>query len=208
MKRRVHRFLWLAFAAIGVAILISLPVIWGDLVYPLKYQDLILQESKEFNVPPTLIAGVIYTESHFNPDATSPIGARGLMQIMPATAAGIAARLSDTSYTADKLFDPATNIRYGTYYLRNLLDRFNNDTDVILVAYNGGAAAANRYQVSHDASIPLETSAYVVKVKRARDAYAQLYGEDLGTNIGDRLKQAPPQTLWDKLFGWLFAPPA
>ncbi len=206
MKRRIHRFLWLGFAAIGVGILISLPVIWGDLVYPLRYQDIILRASQEFDVPPTLITGVIYTESHFNPNATSPVGARGLMQIMPGTAAGIANRLNDETYSVDKLYDPALNIRYGTYYLRNLLDRFNNDTDVILVAYNGGAAVANRYQLSRDAIIPLETSGFIVKVKRARDAYASLYGEDLGTNIGDRIKQAPPQTLWEKMFGWLFNP--
>lgn len=205
MKRRIRRFLWLAFAAAGVAVLISLPIIWGDLVYPLRYQDFILSSAKEFNIPPTLVAGVIYTESHFNPDAVSGGGARGLMQIMPATGAGIAAALNDPSYTADKLYDPATNIRYGTYYLRNLLDRFNNDTDVVLVAYNGGAAVANRYEISRAAPIPLETSAYIVKVKRAETAYAQIYGEDLGTDIGDRLKAAPPQTLWQKVFGWLFS---
>lgn len=210
-QRRMRRTLWLLFATLGVLVLFFLPRIWGDLVYPLRYQDHILKYSKEFNVPPTLIAGVIYTESHYNPVATSRVGARGLMQIMPATGAGLARQLGDGSYSVEKLYDPETNIRYGTYYLRSLLDTYGNDVDVVLVAYNGGSSAANRYQASRSANIPLETSGFIVKVKRARDNYAQIYGTDLSagsaTTLADlsgKVKKEETKTFWDQMFGWLF----
>lgn len=204
MQRLLRRLGWIAFALIGVTILASLPSIWGDLVYPLRYQEEILRSSTEFNLPPSLVAGVIFTESHFNPQATSRVGARGLMQLMPATAAGIAQRLEDPNFTPDKLYDPATNIRYGSYYLRNLLDRYNGDIDVALAGYNGGPGVAGRYAISRDAPIPLETSGFIVKVKRARDTYSKIYGQDLASNIGEKLRQEEPKTLFDKVFGWIF----
>lgn len=208
LKRRIKRILWLCFALTGILIIISLPHIWADLVYPLRYEAEISQAATEFNLPPPLIAGVIYTESHFNPNALSPVGARGLMQIMPATGAGIAASLGESDYSHDKLYDPKINIRYGSYYLRSLLDRYSNDLDVVLVAYNGGSSVANRYQLSRATTIPLETSGFIGKVKRARDAYEKIYGSTLtqnaGSNLSDQLKKQEEKTLWDQIFGWLF----
>lgn len=206
MSRRVHRILWLLFAATGVLVLLSLPNIWADLVYPLPtpIADNILASSEEFNVSPSLVAGVIYVESHYNPKATSRVGARGLMQIMPATARGISNRLSDVGFTEDKLYEPATNIRYGTFYLHELLDGYGNNLDLVLAAYNGGGAVANRLAASGTSAIPLETASFIVKVKHAQETYARLYGEDLGSHIGDDLRQEEPVSLWDRIFGRLF----
>lgn len=212
--RRIRRLLWLLFAASGVLVLVLLPKIWGDLVYPLRYKEEILTAAKEFNLEPTLITGVIFTESHFNPRATSRVGARGLMQLMPGTAAGIANKLGDTSYTADKLYEPATNIRYGSYYLRSLLDRYG-EVDVVLVGYNGGPGVANRYAVSRSAPIPQESAQFITKVKRARDAYTELYGADLSrapadpsaprSDLATKLKREDqPRSFWDQLFSWVF----
>ncbi len=191
-------------------ILLSLPNIWADLVYPLPQPiaDSILTSAREFNVPPSLVAGVIYVESHYNVKATSRVGARGLMQIMPATARGIANRLGETGFSEDQLYDPAVNVRYGTFYLHELLDGYNNNLDLVLAAYNGGGAAANRLAASGTGAIPLETAGFIVKVKNAQATYIRLYGEDLGTktssNIGEKLRQTEPTSLWDRIFGRLF----
>jgi len=206
MRRTIRRALWLAFALIVTIVLVLLPKIWSDLVYPLKYENFIIQSAAEFNLPPTLLAGLIFTESRFNERATSHVGARGLTQVMPATGAGIAARLGITDFSPDDLYDPATSIRFGAYYVRNLLDRYNNVVEVALAGYNGGPGVANRYQADRNASIPAETSGFIVKVLKHRDIYAGLYGENLnkGTDIEVELRQEEPKTLWDQVFGWLF----
>lgn len=213
-QRRVRRILWLTLAAIGVLVLVLLPKIWGDLVYPLRYQEQILAAAEEFNLEPTFICGVIFTESHFNPQATSRVGARGLMQIMPATAVGIARQLGVENFTVDQLYDPNVNIRFGSYYLRNLLDRYS-ETDVVLAAYNGGPGVANRYAASRSAPIPQETAGFIVKVKRAQAKYLELYGAKLGylppeptptrLDLENQLKEATQQpSFWDRLIGWIF----
>lgn len=206
IQRTVRRTLWIVFALAITIILVLLPRIWSDLVYPLRYENLIIQSAAEFNIPPTLLAGLIFTESRFNERATSHVGARGLTQIMPATGAGIASRLGDTDYTADKLYEPATAIRYGAYYVRNLLDRYGNDVDVALAGYNGGPGVATRYQADRNASIPAETAGFIIKVKRHRDIYRDLYGEGLitGSDISGQIRQTEPPTLWENVFGWLF----
>lgn len=206
MKQQRWRRLFLAlFAFSGIVLILVLPRIWGDLIYPLDYEVLILDASEEYQVSPTLVAAVIYTESRFNHQAISRVGARGLMQIMPATGQGIAKRLGDTSFTTDHLFDPATNIRYGTYYLRYLLDRYDNEIDLALAAYNGGGAAANRFRESPHL-VPSETLGYVSKVQRSELRYRELYGESLGKDIANQLKEETPPTLWQRVFGWLFNP--
>ncbi|MBI4175103.1 lytic transglycosylase domain-containing protein [Candidatus Berkelbacteria bacterium] len=204
-RRSLHRLIWLAFAGLALIILLLLPNIWADLVYPLKYETYILQAAAEFDLPPTLIAGVIYTESRFNEKATSHVGARGLMQIMPGTGAGIAQNLGEGDlYTADKLYDPAINIRYGSYYLRNLHDRYNNNLEAVLAAYNGGPGAAGNYLETGTAYLPRETIGFIGKVKAARDTYEQIYGVDLGSNITEQIQQPAERSLWDRVFGWLF----
>ena len=215
-QRRLRRIMWLIFAVSGVIILELLPKIWGDLVYPLRYQEDILKAAAEFNLEPTFITGVIFTESHFNPQATSRVGARGLMQIMPATAAGIARQLGVEDFSVDQLYDPAINIRFGSYYLRNLLDRYT-EKDVVLAAYNGGPGVANRYAASRSAPIPQETSNFIGKVKRAQEKYRELYGDDLSregsvattppkSDLESKLKrEAQPPSFWHQVVGWLFA---
>lgn len=204
-QHRLRRLILALFALLGVGLILVLPRIWGDLVYPLDHEVLILDASEQYQVSPTLVAAVIYTESRFNDRAVSRVGARGLMQIMPATGAGIAKRLGEADFNTDQLFDPATNIRYGTYYLRYLLDRYDNQIDLALAAYNGGGAAANRFRESPHL-VPSETLGYVSKVQRSELRYRELYGESLGKDIANQLKEEAPPTLWEKVFGWLFNP--
>lgn len=185
---------WLKITiALGVLLIISVivyfyfPKIWGSVVYPLDYEEFIVKYSKQYNVDPTFAAAVIYTESHFNADSVSRVGARGLMQIMPATAVGIAERIGDSR--VGDLFDPETNIRYGIFYLREKLDMYNNDIDAVLTAYNAGGSVADRYVISRDIALPNETIGFIKTVRNAQSMYQQLYADRFTEeNVAEKLK--------------------
>ena len=122
------------------------------------YADLFAQAGARHGVSPALLAGVAKTESGFNSSAVSPVGAQGLMQFMPATAAGLRVDAAD----------PASAIDGAARYLRSLTDRFGS-TDLALAAYNAGPGA-----VSRAGGIPpyTETQAFVRKVTTAAEAYS------------------------------------
>jgi soluble lytic murein transglycosylase-like protein len=124
------------------------------------YADLIAASAREHGVAPELVASVIAIESNFNPNAVSWRSARGLMQLMPETAA----RLGVTH-----VFDPRENIEAGTRYLKELLVRYNGDLALTLAAYNAGPDRVEQYR-----SIPPypETRAYV---RRVTEKFRQTY---------------------------------
>ena len=168
--------------------------------FQLKYVDLIQKYSEEYNLEPTYVAAVIYTESKYRERAVSGVGARGLMQIMPNTAADIANDLGEAfdpnrAEDLEKLYDPETSIRYGCYYLRKLLDTEWADQNpaVALAAYNGGPENAKKWLKEYmlDSSgkiayIPYpETSNYVKRVLQAQKVYAFLYSEQLKKTTED-----------------------
>ncbi|MEW5768007.1 MAG: lytic transglycosylase domain-containing protein [bacterium] len=116
------------------------------------YSSLINTYAQKYNLDSALIEAVINTESDFNPEAVSPKGALGLMQLMPATVRELG---------VTNPFDPAQNIEGGTRYLRSLLDEFKGDLPLALAAYNAGAKT-----VKEQGGIPpfKETQDYVKKV--------------------------------------------
>lgn len=123
------------------------------------YDDLIAQSAARNGVDPALLKGLIRQESNFDPDAGSPAGARGLTQLMPATAAG----LGVTDVT-----DPAQAIEGGAKYLRKQLDAFGGSVPEALAAYNAGPGAVR----THGGVPPFaETQNYVRQVQAFADAY-------------------------------------
>jgi len=157
---------------------------WGmQQIYPLRYEALIAHYSDERDLDVFLVKGLIQAESSFNPDAVSWMGAAGLMQIMPNTADWLAERMGINISEGD-LFNPAFNIRMGTYYLRLLIDMFEH-IDTALAAYNAGMGNVRNWlgQISYSYdgetlhTIPFpETREYVVRVNRYMEIYRELYG--------------------------------
>jgi soluble lytic murein transglycosylase len=150
---------------------------------PLQYEDIIRQQARDKGVDPALIAAVIYAESRFR-DATSPAGARGLMQITPATAEVIARRSGGTRFVQGDLATPQINIAYGTYHLRWLLDRYHGDVPLAVAAYNAGEGNVDHWRREGRArrdAIPFpETREYVRRVLDARARYRLEYAAELG----------------------------
>ena len=190
-RRRLGVLLFVA--ALAAIALISLKP-WADkavqeITLPLRHEDIIRQQAQEKDLDPSLIAGVIYVESRFR-DQTSHAGAKGLMQLMPATADYIAHKSGGTRFVQGDLATPQINIAYGSWYLRYLLNRYNGNTALALAAYNAGEGkvdgwwreAADRgenFTVADHIPFP-ETRAYVTKVLDARRKYRREYARELG----------------------------
>ncbi|MBQ7487598.1 MAG: lytic transglycosylase domain-containing protein, partial [Clostridia bacterium] len=153
--------------------------------HPLYYGDLIMSYASRQDLDPALVAAVILCESSYNPKAESRLGARGLMQLMQDTAFWIAHKLGeDRAYSFDLLFDPETNIRFGTWYLGYLSRRYNGDPMKMICAYHAGQGNVDAWlknpQYSPDgvtlAAIPTEdTTTYTNRVLHARDVYEKYY---------------------------------
>lgn len=128
-----------------------------------QYKDEIEREAQRFNVDPALVRAVIHAESAFNPQARSPKGAQGLMQLMPPTAADLG---------VTNAMDISQNIYGGVKYLAWMLERFNGDTRLATAAYNAGPGAVQQY-----GGIPpfAETQAYTERVAILHQRYRQLY---------------------------------
>src|SRR6476469_4598339 len=129
-----------------------------------------------------LIAALIYSESKFS-EATSSAGAGGLLQITPEAAKYIEKQSGGTTFKLSDLSNPELNIRYGTFLLRELLDRYDGDEAAALAAYNAGPGNADKWGGA-DLSveeIPFpETRAYVEEVLEKRDEYRRKYAKELG----------------------------
>ncbi len=153
-----------------------------EFTLPLRHEDIIRQQAADKGVPADLIAAVIYSESRFR-DQTSHAGARGLMQITPATAKLIERLSGGQTFNFEDLSNPDINIRYGTYYLRYLIDKFGDNVVAALAAYNAGetnvtAWGGSSLQVD-DIPFP-ETRGYVEDVLDKRVEYARHYRHELG----------------------------
>jgi len=159
------------------------------LFFPVAYGATITTYAAENNLDPRLVAALIKIESGFRPGASSPKGALGLMQVMPDTGRWAAAQLGLTGFTPDSLYDPATNIRIGCWYLAQLQRMFGGRPVLVLIAYNAGdhkardwfpGPAAGQGDTALITRIPYqETRLFVQKVLLAYTFYQRLYDRNL-----------------------------
>ena len=156
------------------------------LAYQRPFEGLVREAAQKYKLDPHLIWAVMREESHFRADVDSWVGARGLMQIMPATGQEIAGR-KGVEITDNDLLNPEINIDFGAFYLRLMLDNFDGDVDKALAAYNGGQGNVRRWSRSPLGTTPedfpsvitfLETREYVTKVLNSYHTYNWLYGEN------------------------------
>jgi soluble lytic murein transglycosylase len=152
--------------------------------YPLRYEQIVRGHADNYHLDPALLAAVIYTESRFRADAESSAGAIGLMQLLPETAKGIAVRTGGKQFVVADLYDPEINVRYGSWYLRHLLDRYDDDERTALAAYHAGQGNVDGWRRAGRGIAFPETRAYVDKVIHVRQIYADAYGDELSASSG------------------------
>lgn len=163
-----------------------------DLRYLTPYRDLAESYAHKNDLDPALVYGLMRQESRFMDYARSSVGARGLMQIMPATARWIARHMGLGRKAHARYADPDVNIKFGTYYLKSLLTSFDNSAVLATAGYNAGPGRSRKWQADkplegavYVESIPIpETREYVKKVL----ANAMFYSQRLGLQ-GDTLKE-------------------
>ena len=187
------------------------------LAYPQGYWDSIVAYSRKYGQDPYLVAAIIRQESQFHPEAMSPAGARGVMQVMPATGEWIAQNIRLQGFDRTKLFESDMAINLGTWYIAHLMKRFKGDPLLVAAAYNAGPEAVAAW-ISRSGgilerdefveAIPFsETRGYVKKVLRNYFEYQRIYdrtdqgiagstssgtGRAVNTAIvGDRKEAAP-----------------
>jgi len=155
------------------------PAWYERLRYPLSYQHIVVGHAHNYDLDPALLAAVIYRESKFDAGARSSSGAIGLMQLLPATAKGIALHTGGSKFRVSDLYDPEINVRYGSFYLRRLLTKYG-DRRLALAAYNAGQTNVDSWVAEGKGIQFPETRQYVDNVLELRDIYARAYGDELG----------------------------
>ena len=126
--------------------------------------ELVAKGARDNDLPEDLIYGIIWVESRFNPEAVSPVGARGLMQLMPKTADYLAERIGWEG--RHDSFDPEFNIAAGSYYIARLIKQFDGDVELALAAYNAGATKIRRWMKGD--GLPKVSIEYHTMVQTAR----------------------------------------
>ena len=151
---------------------------------PDKYREIVEKYAAEYNIPSYIIFAIIDVESDFDSEAISRVGAVGLMQMMPSTFEWLtSADHLGENLSPEALCEPEVSIRYGTYYLRYLFEKFYN-WDTVFAAYNAGEGNVAKWLQSSEYSdgngnltdIPFkETRQYVKKVNKSIDYYKNTY---------------------------------
>lgn len=184
MFRMIGKLIKNIFNLLLVILAILLGVTFAlTVIYPLGYREEIVEYSEKQDIDPFLVASIIRTESNFYNEAVSKKDAKGLMQITPTTAEWISNEINEVNFTEDDLFDPKTNIKFGTWYLNRIGTNYD-DLDIILSCYNAGSGNVSEWlkdkELSSDGlkldKIPFkETDEYVKKVKSNKKIYKLLY---------------------------------
>ena len=190
MKKYKKILLFPALLLIGIVLLLALRSavqLIEKAAYPQKYNESVQQYAALYKVEPALVYAIIRTESGFEKDALSSVGARGLMQITEETFNWIKSKIAqDETISFDDLYDPAINIRFGTYLLSVCMSRYNNDISTAAAAYHSGMGKVDQLladgaytengKVLH--TFPYnQMNNYVRKVTRNYKMYQMLYAK-------------------------------
>lgn len=171
--------------ALAFGVVVVLPKLYKSYLYPKKYNDYVEMTAKKYDFDEDMIYAVIRTESRFNPNAVSDVGATGLMQLMPDAYEWVRYRMKDErDITYEDMSSPDYNIEYGTYLLKLLYDEYG-DYETALAAYHAGRGSVNNWLKDPenssdgkilDKKIPSSATAhYVYKVMHAYDVYSKIY---------------------------------
>jgi len=189
-KSPLRRLMWLVVALL-VLVTAAFPR-WISWFYPLPHQEVVYSMASQYDVDPFLVFAIIRAESKYQTWAESPAGAKGLMQIMPETAAWIAAQMKLQDFQAEDLYDPKLNIRMGCWYLSDLQEEFDDSLPLTVAAYNAGRGTVNEWMQSdrwegstgelEDIPFP-ETRLYVKSVLDNYRTYQAIYGS--GVQVKD-----------------------
>ena len=158
------------------------------------YEEYVIKYAKQNEFDPKFVFAIINTESHFNPDATSDVGARGLMQIMEDAYNWIKFRMDDERvHSFDDMYDPELNIEYGTYMLKYLYEKFDHSYELTAAAYHGGMNAVDNWIKNGTVDpnnfdledVPSSVTAnYIYKVMNAYNKYKSKLEGDLNYETG------------------------
>ena len=177
------------FSSLPVA---EVPTVYWQLVFPRPYWQQLSADAQSQGLDPYLVTSLIRQESEFNPGAVSRANACGLMQLLPSTGKMLAKKEGDRHFDSNELFDPLENLRLGTTYLRENIDRYGGQIEYALAAYNAGDAPVRQWIASGDykdipewvESIPYsETRDYVQSILRNREVYRAVYGGREVSNV-------------------------
>ena len=169
----------LVLAGFAAYVLQTEPTWYQRIRYPLRYEQIVTGHAANYRLDPQLVAAVIYQESKFDADAVSSSGAVGLMQLLPETGQGIADRTGGEAWEPDDLLNPELNVRYGSWYLRHLLDKYG-DERLALAAYNAGQTNVDAWRERGVGIQFDETRHYVERVQELKRIYAEAYPTELG----------------------------
>lgn len=181
-KKRFPVSIW-TIILLFLLVVLSFPK-WISYFYPQPNHDMVFKIAGENNVDPYLVFAIMRAESKYEPGARSSAGARGLMQIMPETAAWIAQQQGITDFNSDQLHDPELNISFGCWYLDNLNTEFAGRLPLVIASYNAGRGTVKEWVVQdkwdgdplHLEKIPYaETRIYVKNVLKNYEAYLAIY---------------------------------
>jgi soluble lytic murein transglycosylase len=146
-------------------------------MYPEPFAALVSREETALELPRGLVHGVMRQESAFDPGATSPVGARGLMQLMPTTAAR-AAREANLAFVDEDVTRASVNVRLGAHYLGKLLSRYARNTAVTAAAYNAGPHAVHSW-LAHRGDEDLDLWVARIPFRETRDYVSAVVGNML-----------------------------
>ncbi|WP_124726956.1 lytic transglycosylase domain-containing protein [Staphylospora marina] len=179
------RTLFVVFTVILLFLMVAIPL-FNRWIYPLEYEEYILDSAEATGADPFLVMAIIRVETKFDPDKQSRAGAKGLMQLMPGTV-DEAIKLGNFSPAfRDYVDDPAINIRMGSWYIAHLTERFKGNKVAVVAAYNAGPTRVQKWLDSgvwdgtrqNASQIPYgETRHYVQRVSYFYEKYRQLYSD-------------------------------